>query len=78
MGMETDHGHRPNTQDPPGWIRYGEGPAQLLHPDTAAQVLALMWRKDMYAMAGLIAEATTGRPYTARRPHRPADAEDPQ
>jgi hypothetical protein len=50
-----------------GWVRYGAEPHQLMHPATAAAVLALLWDRYPFIGGALVAEALTGARFSHRR-----------
>ena len=45
-----------------GWVPFGERPAQILHPDTAAELLRLFCERHRALFGALLAEALTGEP----------------
>lgn len=51
-----------------GWLPFGDRAAQVLHPETAAKVLALMCERHRALFGALLAEALTGEPPKIRRP----------
>lgn len=42
------------------WIRFGDGPAMILHPDTAAAMLGQLHREDPARFGRFVAIAMTG------------------
>ena len=50
------------------WVPFGDRDSQVLHPETAAEVLRLFCERHRALFGALLAEALTGEPPRIRRP----------